>query len=99
MNARSRWKLLDSLYIGALVLYVLAGLRLVPFHGDEATTIYVSRDWYILTQAHDLDSLVYRDLPFGTQARTDQDLRLINGVMSKYAIGLAGSLMGWTIND
>ncbi len=99
MTVRSRRKLLDSLWTGALVLYVMAGVLLVPFHGDESTTIYLSRDWFTLVQAHDLSAVLYRDPPANPRAATDQQLRISNGVLSKYAIGLLSSLAGLSAAD
>ncbi len=45
MTLQSRRKLLDCFFVGVLILYALAGMMLAPFHGDEATTMYVARDW------------------------------------------------------
>jgi 4-amino-4-deoxy-L-arabinose transferase-like glycosyltransferase len=94
MARRSRNSFLDSLYVGALVLYVVAGMALTPFHGDESTTIYVSHDWYTLIVDRNLPAILYRDPPADPKAATDQELRLLNGVVSKYSIGLMASLTG-----
>lgn len=94
-----RFRLLDALYTSALIMYVVAGMAAVPFHGDESTIIYMSRDWFQLVAERDLQSVLFRNPPPDPRAATDQQLRLVNGVISKYAIGLGASLMGWTIND
>ncbi len=94
MARRSRNPFFDSLYVGALVLYVVAGMALAPFHGDESTTIYVSHDWYTLILDHNLPAVLYRDPPTDPKAAADQELRLLNGVVSKYSIGLMASLAG-----
>jgi hypothetical protein len=90
---------LDALYIGALILYALGGLVAAPFHGDESTTIYVSRDWYTLTQAHDLAAVLYSPLRTAGRERDDQILRLLNGVVSKYSIGLMWSAAGMSVSE
>ena len=85
----SHRKLIDYFYIGALVLYVLAGLRLVPFHGDESTIIYMSHDWFRSPLA-----IGYDGQRPGSGEAMDQDLRLLNGVISKDSFGLAYSVLG-----
>ncbi|MEP7287361.1 MAG: phospholipid carrier-dependent glycosyltransferase [Chloroflexota bacterium] len=99
MTPASRQKLIDSLYVGLLVLYVLAGMMLTPFHGDEATIIYMSKDWYLLTVQHDLPQVLYREGITDPRLSNDQEFRLENGVISKYAIGVAWTLAGLTIHD
>lgn len=84
----------DALYISILVLYVFAGMKLVPFHGDESTILYLSRDWYTIVNTHDLSTIFYRPTPATSADQMDQDLRLINGVVSKYMVGLVGTLSG-----
>jgi 4-amino-4-deoxy-L-arabinose transferase-like glycosyltransferase len=96
---RSRQRVLDALYTSVLVMYVVAGMAAAPFHGDESTIIYMSRDWFQLVGKGDLQSVSFRDPPPDPHAATDQQLRLVNGVLSKYAIGLGASLMGWTSKD
>jgi 4-amino-4-deoxy-L-arabinose transferase-like glycosyltransferase len=98
-HRRSLASLLDSLYAGALILYVLAGISPTPFHGDEATIIYMSHDWYTLTHNRDLQPVLYTQSPATPQARDDQELRLLNGPLSSYAIGLGWSLAGLSVKD
>jgi 4-amino-4-deoxy-L-arabinose transferase-like glycosyltransferase len=95
----ARQKLIDSLWVGALVSYVIMGVVLVPFHGDESTIIYASHDWYTLVQAHDLPAVLFRDPPPNPRAATDQQLRISNGVLSEYTIGLLASLAGFGAAD
>ncbi len=92
---------LNGCYVGALVLYVLAGCRIVPFHGDEATIVYMSGDFATLFLHGDLAHIEYHDPPPADdpQAATKQQLRLINGVVNKYAYGLAWWSAGLTPND
>src|SRR5687767_10243701 len=81
------------LYLLALMLYVLAGTPLAPFHGDESTLIYASRDYF--------DQFVARDLPSVMNQRDDIDamdrnLRLLDGRVQKYLGGFAYHLTGGT---
>ncbi|MBN8636725.1 MAG: glycosyltransferase family 39 protein [Anaerolineae bacterium] len=88
------WMLLDAVYAVALAFYVLAGVPLTPFHGDESMQIYMSSDYTtaivngrwsdLLTQPpYDIDS--------------DGHLRLINGTVNRYAIGAALQLGGYAM--
>ncbi len=87
---------LDVLFLAALVAYVLAGTPLVPFHGDESTQIYMSRDYADQFQRRDLDLVRYQADPPGPQR---QFLRLINGSVNKYLIGLAWHLGGFSVGQ
>src|SRR4051812_47676514 len=98
MNRHSRHKFLDALYVGCLLLYIVAGILLVPFHGDESTIIYMSHDWYQIVQAHDLSSILYRESSSDSKFKQNQDLRLLNGVISKYGIGLSAMIAGFSEN-
>ncbi|HLY26839.1 MAG TPA: phospholipid carrier-dependent glycosyltransferase [Aggregatilineales bacterium] len=82
-----------SLFTGLLALYVLAGVQAAPFHGDESTIIHKSRDWYLLIQGN-LPALLYSATP---SQRAEQELRLLNGVISDYAIGMLSWFGGSTI--
>src|SRR5215468_4131541 len=94
---RTRLKFFDLLFLNALVLYVFAGMMLAPFHGDEATTIYQSKDWYRITSLRDLPTVFYRPQIDDPRQADEQGFRLENGVVSKYAIGLMSSLLGQPI--
>lgn len=76
--------------------YVLAGTAEVPFHGDESTQIYMSRDYAYQFIQHDLNQLTYSDNP---TSPTEQQLRLINGTVNKYLIGLAWHINGMSLAD
>lgn len=82
-------------------MYILAGCVLVPFHGDESTIIYMSRDYDTLFRRGDLAHILYRDPPPADdpQSATRQDLRLINGVVNKYLYGAIWSALGLTARD
>jgi 4-amino-4-deoxy-L-arabinose transferase-like glycosyltransferase len=83
----------DALFVGVLGLYVLAGVRAAPFHGDESTIIFMSRDIAALNPAH-LERLLYRDPPSGDPAA--QELRLLNGSLTTFGIGALWTLAGFT---
>ncbi len=94
-----RDRFLDSIYVGILLLYVLAGCVLVPFHGDESTTIYMSHDWYTMIQSHNLRSLLYRPMPPAADMQGPQDLRIIASTLSTYVNGMVLSLGGTGVDQ
>src|SRR5579859_5136115 len=98
---RNKIRMVHALYVGILVMYVLAGCALVPFHGDESTILYMSRDFDTLFLRGDLAHIEYRDPPpvDDPEAATKQDLRVLNGVTSKYLYGMAWWLSGFTAHD
>ncbi len=85
----------DILWVAALMVVVLAGTNLVPFHGDESTQIMMSRDTYYILRG-DGARLLYQAEP---PDATEQHLRLLNGTLPKYLIGLAARLAGYEIDD
>jgi hypothetical protein len=87
---------LDALYLLVLAAYILVGAPLVPFHGDEATQIYMSRDYSYQFIERDLSRVLYSNPPVSAQ---EQHLRLLNGTVNKYLIGLAWHLGGFTVAD
>ncbi|HLY26506.1 MAG TPA: glycosyltransferase family 39 protein [Aggregatilineales bacterium] len=90
-------RLRDLIFLNCLLFYVLSGMMLAPFHGDEATTIYQSKDWYRITNLATLSTVFYRPKIDDPRLSDEQEFRLQNGVISKYAIGLFASLLGQPI--
>lgn len=89
-------QLVNFVWILALAIYILAGVPLVPFHGDESTLIYMSRDYDYVFIQHDLALVRYSDTP---SSPTEQQLRLLNGTIHKNLIGLARQLRGITTTN
>jgi len=88
--------LLDAIWLLALALFVLAGMTLATFHGDEAMQIYMSHDY--------ATTFIYKD-PLRLETSppydidSDQQLRLLNGSVNRYGIGLGWHLAGLTDGD
>lgn len=97
MIFRQRWLiLLDALFLAALGLYVMAGVRKVPFHGDEATFVAMSQDYHTLFHDGDVESIRYQAPTW----RSDrQYLRTMNGAVNPLTIGLAWDLAGYSVRD
>ena len=86
----------DGFWLALLMTYVIAGAWWVPFHGDESTQIYMSRDYAYQFIQRDLTPILFTPDPASPQ---EQDLRIINGTLNKYTIGLAWHLAGLTVDD
>ncbi len=85
-------RLSDGLWLLALAVYIFAGMPLASFHGDEAMQIYMS---------HDYATAFIRRVPEQLQVQppyvVDEDgwLRILNGSVNRYAIGLSWHLAGF----
>lgn len=88
--------IIDALFIILLALYILAGTTLTPFHADEATQVYMSHDYAYQFLQRDLNLVTYRDPPISPQ---EQELRMLNGSINKYLIGLAWHLAGFNVEQ
>jgi len=73
------------------MLYILAGMMLATFHGDEAMQIYMSRDYATVFIEGNPASLMVNP-PY--QIDDDPWLRILNGSVNRYAIGLSWQVAG-----
>jgi len=76
-----------------LMLYVVAGTPLAPFHGDESTLIYGSRDYFDQFVAGDMERVMNRR----SDDANDHGLRLLEGRVQKYLGGFAFHLSGGSV--
>ena len=88
--------LIDAVWLLALCAYVLMGAPLTPFHADEATQIYMGRDFAYQFLQGDLARVAFHDDSPDPEL---QYLRLINGSINKYTIGLSWFLAGYRVED
>lgn len=95
-SSPSRQSLTDIIFLLSLVAYVLAGTIAAPFHGDEATQIFMSRDYAYQFLQGDLALVRYAEPPVSA---TEQQLRLLNGTLNKYLIGFAWHLGGFDVSQ
>jgi 4-amino-4-deoxy-L-arabinose transferase-like glycosyltransferase len=85
----------DILWCLILCSYILVGVWLLPFHGDESTLIYMGRDFYYLINGQ---SVALQDAAsLDGNAATQQELRLLNGTVAKYLYGAMAYLRGYPI--
>lgn len=95
MRQRSVRRLFEGLILGGLMLFCMAGARLVPFHGDEATILSMAQDWWTLTRVG-VEPLFFRiPLPEGDE-ELRLVLRLLNGTLAPLSYGIALDMTGFT---
>jgi len=89
-------RLFSIFWLLLLSAYVLAGAPLASFHGDEAMQIWMSHDYataFIYGEPQRLMSAGPFDID------TEAQLRILNGSINRYAIGLSWHLAGFTNGD
>lgn len=89
-------KFLDGLIFSILALYILAGVRIAPIHGDESTILALSRDVFTIAQSRAAE-LYYHEPPLGDPAF--QELRVLNGQLYPLSYGVLALLAGFQAVD
>ncbi|MCY4021863.1 MAG: phospholipid carrier-dependent glycosyltransferase [Anaerolineaceae bacterium] len=93
---RRRQQLAVALWLALLIVYVLAGVDLAPFHGDESLQIRSSVDYATLFIDGDSAALGVRpDDPRSASS----DRRLLQGSINPWTIGYAWHLAGRSSED
>ena len=95
LNKIPQW--IDLIWVFLLALYVLAGVADVPFHGDESTLVYMGRDYYYHFVEGDMSKVEFDET--WTISPSEQELRLLNGSISKYLYGWISSFNGYAMNE
>ncbi len=72
----------DLLLLVFLFLYILAGIKITPFHGDESTYIWISEDYDRIVKQGKLNQVLY-----APEGNAKQYLRLSTGSILAYSIG------------
>lgn len=75
---------LDAALLLLLIVYILSGISLVPFHGDESTYIIISEDYDRIVKQRDFGRVL-----FTPEGNSKQYLRLTTGSILAYSIGFA----------
>jgi 4-amino-4-deoxy-L-arabinose transferase-like glycosyltransferase len=82
LNKYFAW--LDITLLLLLTVYILSGINLVPFHGDESAFILMSEDYDKIVKQGDL-----RRVLFNPEGSTKQYIRLSTGSILAFSIGFA----------
>lgn len=83
----------DWLFLGLLALYILAGAAIIPFHGDESTLMVMGRDYHYIFSEGDLSKIFFD--PTWQNNPHEQQLRLLNGTVSKTIYGWLATMNGF----
>ena len=94
--SRAVWQLADVGLLAVLVAYVLAGVPLTPFHGDEGMQVRVTEDFITAFVERNPADLVTNP-PYTIDSRPY--LRLINGSVQRYAAGFVLYAAGYNRGD
>lgn len=81
--------ILDLIWILGLAVYIAAGMPLATFHADESMQIYTSEDFWKVFIDEDLESVITNP-PYDIDS--DAQLRILNGSVNRYTIGLTWML-------
>lgn len=79
-----------------LILYVIAGRAVAPFHGDESIYTAMSVDYGYILLEQDLSKVIYTDEP---ENPIEQSYRITDAVLMRYFIGAAWHAAGFTTDD
>ena len=87
---------LDATLLVLLTVFILSGITLVPFHGDEATYIHMSRDYDVIVKQGNLGAFL-----LSTNTDASQGMRLSMGSILGFSIGFARDVtgMGGSLNN
>lgn len=96
MITRYRPRIIEAFWLTLLILYAASGMKITPFHGDEAMHIYTSRDYAIAFINRQPEQLLVVP-PFDMDSTPR--LRLLNGSVMRYSVGLSWHLAGLAEND
>lgn len=77
---RIHWQ--DIAFLFLAVVYLLAGVSLTPFHGDESAYIWLSEDYDRVVKNRDFEKVLYTP-----EGNPKQYLRLTTGSVLSYSIG------------
>ena len=94
-GSRAAAQALDVLFVVVLAVYVASGRAIVPFHGDESTFLWMSRDAYTLIEGRG-DTLRFDP---ETPEPLAQWLRVLNGSLHPLATGAALYGLGMTRDE
>lgn len=75
---------LDLTLLFLLIVYILSGINLVPFHGDESTFILMSEDYDKIVKQGD-----FKRVLFNPAGNPKQYIRLSTGSILAFSIGFA----------
>lgn len=85
----------SAVWLGFLTVYILLGVPITSYHGDETAYLYSSHDYATLIIRHDVQSLLV-EWPIDNEL---EYLRIADGSTARYSIGLAWHVAGFSEDD
>jgi hypothetical protein len=85
----NKW-IVDIIVLSFLSAYVFIGINKAPFHGDEATLISMSRDYFYLFKEKNPEGLLYKKI-----WTPDQHVRIAAGSIEPFTIWLSLKIAGY----
>ena len=82
LNKHVAW--LDVILLLLLTVYIVSGINLIPFHGDESAFIFMSEDYDKIVKQGE-----FRDVLFNSKGVSKQYIRLSTGSILPFSIGFA----------
>lgn len=89
----------DGLWLALLAIYLFSGLARIPLHGDEASYIWMSRDFEHIALRPNLSALTYDPDAGDPDAAKLNLYRILNGPLPRTSIGLAWWAAGFRPAD
>lgn len=85
-------RIIDGVWLLLWSVFIFAGMPLATFHGDEAMHVYMSKDYVTAFFDHAPENLKTTP-PYYIDS--DQQLRILNGSITRYLIGLSWHVAGY----
>ncbi len=89
----------DGLWLALLAIYLFSGLARIPLHGDEASYLWMSRDFEHIALRPNLSALTYDPDAGDPDAAKLNLYRILNGPLPRTSIGLAWWAAGFRPAD
>lgn len=102
ITVKTKFLFIDILLLWITFAYITWDVKDVPFHGDEATTIWMGRDFDTVILNGDFNAVAFQEknctveLP---RCNANQHMRIITSNLSKIAMGVAWSNSGFSVHD
>lgn len=84
----------DIIVLFLLVIFILSGITLAPFHADESTFIWISQDYDKIVKQKNIGALRFD--PERDKNVSEQRLRLSIGSILGFSIGFARDITGFS---
>ncbi len=91
-----RNRIIHIIWLGLLITFALLGTQQTPFHADESTVIWMSKDYGYIFHQGDIDRIRYVE---PSTYPEEQHLRLLNGTVARYLMGFAWTNGGYALED